>query len=59
MTITHLEKAEWHVAEGERRIAYKQGIVAALKRRVGHRNILWTAQALLQTLELAQQFSVT
>jgi hypothetical protein len=58
MTIAHLEKAEWHVAEGESRIAYHWKIVAALKRRSGDRDKLRTAQALLQTLELAQQFNV-
>ena len=58
MTLAPIEQAERYVAEGERYIARQREIVAALKRK-GRRTELRTAQVLLQTLELAQQFRIS
>jgi hypothetical protein len=60
MTIAPIKQAEQRVAEGERHIASQREIVVGLKRkrwRAGGAE-LRTAQVLLQTLELAQQFHI-
>jgi hypothetical protein len=58
MTIGHIEQAERYVAEGERHIARQRKIVAGLKGQGRRWTALRTAQVLLQTLELAQQFHI-
>ena len=58
MTLAPIEQAERYVAEGERYIARQREIVAALKRKGRRWTPLRTAQVLLQTLELAQQFHI-
>ena len=58
MTLAPIEQAERYVAEGERHIARQREIVAGLKRERRQWAALRTAQVLLQTLELAQQFHI-
>jgi hypothetical protein len=58
VTLAPIEQAERYVAEGERYIARQREIVAALKRKGRRWTALRTAQVLLQTLELAQQFHI-
>jgi hypothetical protein len=58
MTLAPIEQAKRHVAEGERHIARQRKIVADLKRKGRLWTALRTAQELLQTLELAQQFHI-
>ena len=58
MTLAPIKRAERYVAEGERHIARQREIVAALKRKGRRWTALRTAQVLLQTLELAQQFHI-
>jgi hypothetical protein len=58
MTLAPVEQAERYVTEGERHIARQREIVADLKRKRRGWTALRTAQVLLQTLELAQQFHI-
>jgi hypothetical protein len=58
MSLAPIEQAKRHVAEGGRHIARQRKIVADLKRKGRRWTALRTAQELLQTLELAQQFHI-
>ena len=58
MTIARIDQAERSVAEGDRNIARQREIVVGLKRETSRWAELRSAQELLQTLELAQQFHV-
>jgi hypothetical protein len=58
MALVPIEQADRYVAELERHVARQCEIVADLKRKGRRWTALRTAQELLQTLELAQQFQI-
>jgi hypothetical protein len=58
MALVPIKQAERHVADGKRHIARQRKIIAGLKRKGRRWTALRTAQELLQTLELAQQFHI-